>query len=94
MALFLFCSAVAAAAVHVTAALPSNSARQQQRLGKPEIMVETERAGRVYGYNNATYGPVPKEDQLFHVEELDLGPSPIHLYYTASVSREKVKQRG
>jgi hypothetical protein len=33
-------------------------------------------SSRVYGNNNATYGPVPKEEQLFHIEYLEIAPSP------------------
>ncbi|CAJ2502973.1 Uu.00g103670.m01.CDS01 [Anthostomella pinea] len=31
----------------------------------------------VPGHNNATYGPVPKNDQLFAVEFLEIAPTPI-----------------
>ncbi|KAI1744723.1 hypothetical protein F4680DRAFT_443995 [Xylaria scruposa] len=33
----------------------------------------------VPGNNNVTYGPVPKEEQLFQVEFLEIAPSPIPL---------------
>lgn len=32
---------------------------------------------KVPGHNNATYGPVPKEDQIFDVEFLEIAPTPI-----------------
>jgi hypothetical protein len=32
---------------------------------------------KVPGNNNATYGPVPKAEQLMQVEFLDIAPSPI-----------------
>ena len=34
---------------------------------------------RVYGSNNATYGPVPKEEQLFQIEFLEIAPSPFEV---------------
>ncbi|KAH6884141.1 hypothetical protein B0T10DRAFT_608969 [Thelonectria olida] len=33
--------------------------------------------GKVPGHSDATYGPVPKEDQIFKVEFLDIAPTPI-----------------
>ncbi|RYO95298.1 hypothetical protein DL764_007717 [Monosporascus ibericus] len=50
---------------------------QQHPLAQFEVMAEPEGALKVPGYNNATYGPVPKVDQLFQVEFLDIAPSPI-----------------
>jgi hypothetical protein len=35
-----------------------------------------ERPGYVRGTNNATYGPVPKPDQLMNIEFLEIAPSP------------------
>lgn len=35
---------------------------------------------KVPGHNNATYGPVPKEDQIFVVEFLEIAPMPIIAY--------------
>jgi hypothetical protein len=34
---------------------------------------------RVPGTNNATYGPVPKIDQLFQIEFLELAPLPFQV---------------
>lgn len=39
-------------------------------------MAEAEKI-RVCGHNNATYGPVPKDEQLFSVEFLEIAPTPI-----------------
>ncbi|RYP65608.1 hypothetical protein DL771_008216 [Monosporascus sp. 5C6A] len=50
---------------------------QQQPLAQFEVMAEPEGAFKVPGHNNATYGPVPKVDQLFQVEFLEIAPSPI-----------------
>ncbi|KAK4982900.1 hypothetical protein LTR50_007526 [Elasticomyces elasticus] len=40
-------------------------------------MATPETALRVPGTNNATYGPVPKAEQIFEVEFLEIAPSPI-----------------
>lgn len=32
---------------------------------------------KVEGHSDATYGPVPKEDQVFNVEFLEISPTPI-----------------
>lgn len=37
-------------------------------------------AGPVYGNNNATYGPVPRSEQIFEIESLEIAPSPIIPY--------------
>jgi len=34
----------------------------------------------VPGHNNAFYGPVPKQDQLFVVDYLEIAPTPIPVY--------------
>jgi hypothetical protein len=52
----------------------------QLRLPFVVIMVDTERTVKVPGNNNATYGPVPKADQLLDIEFLDIAPSPIPVY--------------
>jgi len=36
-----------------------------------------EAARKVPGSNNATFGPVPEEDQLFRVEFLEIAPTPV-----------------
>jgi hypothetical protein len=36
-------------------------------------------SSRVYGNNNATYGPVPREEQLFQIEYLEIAPSPFEV---------------
>ncbi|KAI0114006.1 hypothetical protein GGR51DRAFT_546692 [Nemania sp. FL0031] len=42
-------------------------------------MPESEQKGNsnVPGYNNFTYGPVPKENQLFQLDFLEVSPSPM-----------------
>ncbi|RYP80337.1 hypothetical protein DL769_002517 [Monosporascus sp. CRB-8-3] len=62
------------------AALATASPIIQQPLAQFEIMAEPEGALKVPGHNNATYGPVPKVDQLFQVEFLEIAPSPIPVY--------------
>jgi hypothetical protein len=41
------------------------------------MTVEQEKVG---GHNDAIYGPVPKKDQLFNVEFLEIAPTPILAY--------------
>ncbi|RYP65460.1 hypothetical protein DL770_008990 [Monosporascus sp. CRB-9-2] len=50
---------------------------EQQPLAQFEVTAEPEGALKVPGHNNVTYGPVPKVDQLFQVEFLEIAPSPI-----------------
>ncbi|KAL9106464.1 MAG: hypothetical protein Q9227_008495 [Pyrenula ochraceoflavens] len=40
-------------------------------------MANSEDALKVPGHNNATYGPVPKAEQLFEIELLEIAPSTI-----------------
>ncbi|KAH8747102.1 hypothetical protein BGZ57DRAFT_181977 [Hyaloscypha finlandica] len=47
---------------------------QQKSLLIADTMAEAE---KVYGHNNATYGPVPEDEQLFSVEFLEIAPTPI-----------------
>jgi hypothetical protein len=49
-------------------------------------MARLEGTLKVPGHNNATYGPVPKADQLFQVEFLEIAPSPIPRYDTTPCS--------
>jgi hypothetical protein len=53
---------------------------QQVRLAPVAVMVDTEQTIKVSGNNNATYGPVPKAEQLLDIEFLDIAPSPIPVY--------------
>lgn len=53
---------------------------QQQPLTQVAVMIEPVDMLKVPGNNNATYGPVPKVDQLFQIEFLDIAPSPIPVY--------------
>ena len=41
-----------------------------------EELISPKAAGHVRGTNNATYGPVPEEDQLIEIEFLEIAPSP------------------
>ncbi|KAI0190357.1 hypothetical protein EV127DRAFT_365058 [Xylaria flabelliformis] len=58
---------------------PDSTFEQQQSLGHTGTMSKPEEKSSVPGHNNVTYGPVPKEDQLFQVELLEIAPSPIPL---------------
>ena len=48
---------------------------------------------RVYGSNNATYGPVPKEEQLFQIEFLEIAPSPFEVYAPESHKKPLLTNR-
>jgi hypothetical protein len=50
---------------------------QQKSLFSVDIMAERD---KVRGHNDAIYSPVPKEDQLFGVEFLEIAPTPIKAY--------------
>jgi len=50
---------------------------QQKSLVNVDIMGEQD---KVPGHNDAIYSPVPKEDQLFDVEFLEIAPTPIIAY--------------
>lgn len=39
-------------------------------------MTISEPPKRIYGTNNATYGPVPEDEQFFKIEFLEIAPSP------------------
>jgi hypothetical protein len=56
------------------AVLGHNQLAQQQSLVGVDIMVEQD---KVRGHNDAVYDTVPKEDQLFHVQFLEIAPTPI-----------------
>lgn len=58
----------------------SSPITEQQPLARVEGMAEREGPIKVPGHNSATYGPVPKGDQLFQVEFLEIAPSPIPVY--------------
>ena len=51
----------------------------------------SEGASRPYGTNNATYGPVPKADQLFDIEFLEIAPSPFLVYVKIPAYRPRTK---
>lgn len=48
----------------------------QEPLLSNKIMSQL-KVDKVPGHNNAVYGPVPKEDQLFDVGFLEIAPTPI-----------------
>lgn len=57
---------------------------EQQLLVGVDIMTEQD---KVPGHNNATYGPVPKEDQLLDVTFLEIAPTPILAYAPLSIDQ-------
>jgi hypothetical protein len=54
-----------------------NSITEQKSLVQAVVMAEAEGALKVPGHNNATYGPVPKTEQLLEIELLEIAPSTI-----------------
>lgn len=37
-------------------------------------------AEKVYGHNNATYGPIPRDEQYMELEFLEIAPIPLPVY--------------
>jgi hypothetical protein len=63
------------------AASPDHTSNSQQvHLAPAAVMVYTEQTIKVPGNNKATYGPVPKAEQLLDIERLEIAPSPIPVY--------------
>jgi len=54
--------------------------RLQKPLAQVNTMANDESTLKVPGHNNATYGPVSKESQLFEIEFFEIAPSPIPTY--------------
>ncbi len=52
----------------------------QNPFGTAATISEPDHERKVPGSNNATYGPVPRSEQLFHVDFLSIAPSPWELY--------------
>jgi hypothetical protein len=73
-----------------TLALSLNATRLQKPLAQVDTMANEESALKVPGHNNATYGPIPKDSQLFEIEFLEIAPSPIPTY-VYKVSRSSPK---
>lgn len=61
----------------IAALVGAQPVQQEPLLSTENIMAQPD---KVFGHNNATYGPVPKEDQLFSVEFLEIAPTPIQAY--------------
>ncbi|SPN99081.1 uncharacterized protein DNG_02120 [Cephalotrichum gorgonifer] len=58
--------------------MSSDSTSQQEPLTQVDVIITgVEGADRISGNNNATYGPVPRDEQLFRIELLEIAPSPI-----------------
>jgi hypothetical protein len=72
-----FCKAVAASTV-----FRLHPPNQQTALIGPSLppVAEPEDPNKVPGHNNVTYGPVPKAEQLFKLEYLEVTPTPIPVY--------------
>ncbi|RYP23412.1 hypothetical protein DL765_001117 [Monosporascus sp. GIB2] len=48
-------------------------------------MTEPQGTVKIPGHNNATYGPIPKGDQLLQIEFLEIAPSPIPVITLSAV---------
>lgn len=51
-------------------------------------------SSRVFGTNNATYGPIPLADQVFEVEFLEMAPSPLPVYVAVISKAETTLTKG
>lgn len=60
-----------------TTATVINAFPNQKHLFEVGIMATLEDPQKVPGNNHVTYGPVPREDQLFDVEFFDVAPTPL-----------------
>jgi hypothetical protein len=56
------------------AVLANAKPAQQGSLVNVDVM---DKQDKVFGHSDAIYDPVPKEDQLFSVEFLEVAPTPI-----------------
>lgn len=57
------------------AALAKTNPTQQGLLVSEDTMAQQD--NMVPGHNNAIYGTVPKDDQIFKIEFLEIAPTPI-----------------
>jgi hypothetical protein len=58
---------------------PTRSEHQLPILADDNANTLPSNSSRVYGNNNATYGPVPRQEQLFQIEYLEIAPSPFEV---------------
>jgi glycerol-3-phosphate cytidylyltransferase-like family protein len=61
------------------AVLGTAETTHQQMLAGEDIMAQEDRL-QVPGHNDAVYDAVPKEDQIFKIEFLEIAPTPIIAY--------------
>jgi hypothetical protein len=64
---------------------PTHDEHQLPFLADDNANTLPSKSSRVYGNNNATYGPVPEEEQLFKIEFLEIAPSPFEVYANLSI---------
>ncbi len=57
-----------------------HSQTDQKPFRTTSTIFEPDRYLQVPGTNNATFGPVPRSEQLFEIEFLSIAPSPWELY--------------
>lgn len=78
--LFSCLLSLCAVSAYLAASRPPDSIfKQQQLLGQVETMPDSDENRGVFGNNNFTYGPVPRKDQWFDVEFLEVSPTPIDM---------------
>lgn len=71
----LFHLCVILAFPRVLQAFPST--KQEILQVEMSVMPVLENAPKVPGHNNATYGPVPRTEQLFEIEFYEIAPSTV-----------------
>lgn len=86
MLAFQIVSFYTAVAAFVAARSPI-SAAYQQPLPHVETMSENKATPKVPGNNDAIFGPIPKDSQLFEVEFLEIAPSPIPTYVSKALDQ-------
>ncbi|KAI0197638.1 hypothetical protein F4808DRAFT_290814 [Astrocystis sublimbata] len=72
-------TSLCAVSIQLAAARANTITEHQRPLDPIETMGEAQQGPNIPGHNNVTYGSVPREDQLFEIETIDIQPLPIIL---------------
>ena len=59
---------------------PPHSVTNQKHISATSTTSELDNNLSVPGHNNATYGPVPRSEQLFNIQFLEIAPTPWEVY--------------
>lgn len=78
--LFMYTLAICVSLSFEAVGDPVKSIIERKNGGQHTLMAGAKEPLKVPGNNNATFGPVPKAEQLMQVEFLDIAPSPIPVY--------------